>query len=318
MNVILSALLTAALAAPAATATATASDDLKDVEAVLAYIKKHPRDVALVTDGIRHNADRAAPAASSIKIIHLAAYADGVKAGRISPRERVPVSRWNAYHVPGTDGGAHEAALKRLNPGKTVTLDQLVSAMIEESDNAAADLLRDRLGPARLNRIAKTRVESINGNMLRAFAGCRLPADACLKKHVRSGGQITPRLPSYQRQADWAETVTRVRPAVLHRVLGRLSKDPTARKHLEWPMRQPGADPSKLRIGTKGGALPGVISEAMYTALPGEKTRHTVFALRRLPEQTWLSGLRSYAHQQFIVKVATDPAFRARVRAALR
>jgi beta-lactamase class A len=318
MNVILSALLAATLTQPVTGAVTAAAADLKDVEAVLAYIKAHPRDVALVTEGISHNAERAAPVASAIKVIHLAAYADAVKAKKIDPRERVPVGRWNAYHLPGTDGGAHEAALKRLKPGDTVTLDQIVSAMIEESDNAAADLLRDRLGHARLDRIAKTRVSSINGEMLRAFAGCRLPADTCLKNYVNSGKQITPKLPSFRRQAEWAETVTRVRPAVLHGVLTRLRKDPTASRHLEWPMRRPGADPKQLVIGTKGGALPGVISEAMYTVRPGEKPRHTVFALRRLPERTWFSGLESYAHQQFIVKVATDPAFRAKVRAALR
>jgi Beta-lactamase class A len=318
MKVILSALLAATLTQPVTGATAVAADELKDAEAVLAYIKAHPDDVALVTEGIRHNAGRAAPVASAIKLIHLAAYADAVRAGKISPKERVPVSRWNAYHLPGTDGGAHEAALKRLKPGRTVTLDQLVSAMIEESDNAAADLLRDRLGPAKLNKIAKTRVSTFNGEMLRAFAGCRLPADTCLKNYVARGRQITPKMPPFRRQAEWADTVTRVRPDVLHGVLTRLRKNPVASRHLEWPMRQPGADPNKLVIGTKGGLLPGVVSEAMYTVRPGTKPRHTVLALRRLPERTWFSGVQSYAHQQFIVKLATDPAFEAKVRAALR
>jgi len=315
MNAIVTALLTAALIAPTGAASAT-TDEFKDAEAVLAYLKAHPRDVALVTEGIRHNADRPAPVASAIKIIHLAAYADAVRAGKVSPRERVPVSRWNAYHLPGTDGGAHEAALKRLKPGATVTLDQLVSAMIEESDNAAADLLRDRLGPAALRRIARTPVSTINGEMLRAFAGCRGSADACLRRHV-AGERMTPVLPSFERQAAWADTVTRVRPAVLRDVLARLAKDSVARKHLEWPMRQPGADPKRIVIGTKGGLLPGVVSEAMYTVLPGQRARHTVLALRRMPEGAWFSAVQSYAHQQFILKVATDPAFRARVRAAL-
>ncbi|MGP3921367.1 serine hydrolase, partial [Nonomuraea sp. 10N515B] len=74
--------------------------------------------------------------------------------------EHVSVALWNSYHLPGTDGGAHEAALQRLKPGANVTLDQLVSAMIEESDNAAADLLRDRLGPGALRKIAQTRVSN--------------------------------------------------------------------------------------------------------------------------------------------------------------
>ncbi|MFI6508750.1 serine hydrolase [Streptosporangium sp. NPDC050855] len=319
MSSILSMLLTAALAAPTTgVAAAPAPADLKDVEAVLAYISAHPDDVALVTRGISHNADRLAPVASAFKITHLAAYADAVRKGKVKRGERVPVALWNAYHLPGTDGGAHEAALKRLKPGASVTLDQVVSAMIQESDNAAADLLRDRLGPGALRKVAQTRVGTLNGAMLRAFGGCTLSADACLKRYVKAGEQVRLTLPDFARQADWAETVARVEPGVLRRVLAGLRKDRIASRHLEWPMRQPGADPDKLLIGTKGGALPGVISEAMYTVRPGEKPRETVLALRRLPEETWYSGVRSYAHQQFIVRMATDPAFLARVRAALK
>ncbi|GAT65960.1 serine hydrolase [Planomonospora sphaerica] len=319
MNAILSiSLATALVATPTAPAAAPAPADLKDAEAVLAHIAAHPGDVALVTRGISHNAGRLAPVASTIKIVHLAAYADAVRRGRAAPGDRVPVALWNAYHVPGTDGGAHEAALKRLAPGASVTLDQLVSAMIEESDNAAADLLRDRLGPGELRKIARTGVGTINGEILRAFGGCTLPADACLKRYVKAGKQVTPALPDFARQAAWAATVTRVEPGVLRRVLAGLRKDPVASRHLEWPMRLPGADPAELRIGTKGGALPGVISEAMYTARPGERPRETVLVLHRLPETTWFSGMRSYAHQDFIRKLATEPAFFAKVRAALK
>ncbi|MBG0817305.1 hypothetical protein [Planomonospora sp. ID82291] len=129
---------------------------------------------------------------------------------------------------------------------------------------------------------------------------------------------MTPALPDFARQAALAETVTRVEPGVLRRVLAGLRKDAVASRHLEWPMRQPGADPAELRIGTKGGALPGVISEAMYTARPGERPRETVLVLHRLPEATWYSGMRGYAHQRFILKLATEPAFFAKVRAALK
>ncbi|MFC4006077.1 serine hydrolase [Nonomuraea purpurea] len=318
MQSILSMLLTTALAAPMTSAVAVAPADLKDAESVLAYIRAHPDDVALVTQGISHNADRLTPVASAIKIIHLAAYADAVREGRVKPGERVPMALWNSYHLPGTDGGAHEAALERLKPGASVTLDQVVSAMIEESDNAAADLLRDRLGPGALRKIAQTHVGTFNGEMLRAFGGCTLPADVCLNNYVKAGKQVQLTLPGFARQAAWTTTVTRISPGVLRGVLAGLRKDKTASRHLEWPMRQPGADPGKLLMGTKGGALPGVISEATYTVRPGEKPRETVLALRRLPEATWLSGIRSYAHQQFIVRMATDSAFFEKVRAALK
>ncbi|PZG36048.1 hypothetical protein C1I98_27260 [Spongiactinospora gelatinilytica] len=319
MQTILSMFLAAAVAAPVTGGVAApAPADLKNVESVLAYIRAHPNDVALVTKGIRHNADQLTSVASALKITHLAAYADAVRKGKIKPGERVPVVRWNAYHLPGTDGGAHEEALKRLKPGANATLDQIVSAMIEESDNAAADLLRDRLGPAAVSKFARTPVGTINGEMLRGFGGCKLPADVCLKNYVKAGKQIQLKLPGIAEQAAWAEKVARIKPGVLREVLSDLRKDKIARKHLEWPMRQPGADPDTLRLGAKGGALPGIISEAMYTVQPGEKPRETVLVLRRLPTSTWLSGLRSYAHQQFIVRMATDSAFFAKVRAALK
>ncbi|GAA2401438.1 serine hydrolase [Nonomuraea africana] len=288
----------------------TAAPPLDDVEAVLAYVKAHPRDVALVTTDISHNAGAATPFASSIKIVHLEAYAKAVKAGKVRPGDQVPVATWNAYHLPGTDGGAHEAALKRLKVGAQATFDQLVSAMIEDSDNAATDLLREKLG---LHR----KVPTINGEILKAFGGCATDADTCIRTYAAAGKQVQLPLPGYDKQAAWADTVTRYRPAALHATLTRLTKDEIARKHLEWPMRQPGAS-KDLVIGTKGGSLPGVITEAMYTVTPGAKPRVTVFALRRLPEQTWASGLKSYAHQQFMLRLATDRAFHERVRAALK
>ncbi|MEV4166942.1 serine hydrolase [Nonomuraea dietziae] len=288
----------------------TTAPPLDDVEAVLAYVKAHPGDVALVTSGISHNAGASTPFASAIKIVHLEAYAKAVKTGKLKPADRIPVATWNAYHLPGTDGGAHEAALKRLKAGATVTFDQLVSAMIEESDNAAADLLREKLG-------LHKKVSTINGEILRAFGGCATDADTCIRRYAAAGKQIQLPLPGYDKQAAWADTVTRNRPAVLHATLSRLAGDKVAKKHLEWPMRQPGAA-KDLVIGTKGGALPGVITEAMYTVTPGQKPKVTVFALRRLPEQTWFSGLKSYAHQQFMLRLATDRAFHERVRAALK
>ncbi|MDI9951641.1 serine hydrolase [Rhodococcus sp. IEGM 1305] len=55
------------------------------------------------------------------------------------------------WYLPNTDGGAHPKALQRLGvtePDDTVTLEQMVTAMIQESDNAVPDYLRDRLGDA--------------------------------------------------------------------------------------------------------------------------------------------------------------------------
>ncbi|WP_431970150.1 serine hydrolase [Nocardia sp. bgisy134] len=78
-------------------------------------------------------------------MVPLAAYARAVATGALDPQERIAVTDWERWYLPGTDGGAHDTARTRL-PGDTVTLDQMVSAMIRESDNAAPDYPRDRLG----------------------------------------------------------------------------------------------------------------------------------------------------------------------------
>ena len=57
------------------------------------------------------------------------------------------------WYLPNTDGGAHPKALQRLGvtePGATGPLEQMVIAMIQESDNAVPDYLRDQLGDAAL------------------------------------------------------------------------------------------------------------------------------------------------------------------------
>lgn len=104
-----------------------------------------------------HNADQPMPLASTMKIVVLAGYARQVSIGELNPEERIELGAWDRFYLPGTDGGAHEAALGELgfqldeqgfavNPAETVRLDQLVNAMIRWSDNAATDYLLDRLG----------------------------------------------------------------------------------------------------------------------------------------------------------------------------
>jgi hypothetical protein len=140
-------------------------------EEVLGYVQERRDDVALVSfsvgadgqplnDGtaISHNADTPMPLASTMKIVLLAAYAQQVEAGGLNPDERVPVREWERYYLPGTDGGAHARMLRELglaadaqgfatDPNASVSLDQLVRAMIRYSDNAATDYLLLRLGP---------------------------------------------------------------------------------------------------------------------------------------------------------------------------
>jgi D-alanyl-D-alanine carboxypeptidase len=150
---------------------------LEEPAEILALLQNRRDHVALVSyrvlpDGsidheqpvISHNADQPLPLASTIKILLLAAYAEQVEQGRLQPDQPVMLADWQRYYLPGTDGGAHQASLQQLgittdeagfalDPAQRVPLDELVRAMIVESDNAAADYLLDRIGLAAMRDV---------------------------------------------------------------------------------------------------------------------------------------------------------------------
>jgi D-alanyl-D-alanine carboxypeptidase len=137
---------------------------------VLAYLQARPDSFSLVVysvaaDGtavddeyqLWHNPDQPMPLASTKKILVLAAYAQAVATNQLDPNTAVSLAEWDRYHLPGTNGGAHIAVLTdlglavddagyALDPSATVTLSQMVHAMIRFSDNAAPDYLLDLLG----------------------------------------------------------------------------------------------------------------------------------------------------------------------------
>lgn len=157
-------LATAGLALPAQ------AGPLETPEQILQYLSQHRKDSSLVSYTVRpdgtpdpadpvilFNADQRMPLASTIKIVVLAAYAREVEAGRLDPNQMVTLRDWEDYYLPGTDGGAHPAALEALrisadefgfarDPERRVTLDTFARVMISFSDNAATDYLMERIG----------------------------------------------------------------------------------------------------------------------------------------------------------------------------
>jgi beta-lactamase class A len=148
---------------PADCAPAPAADPVSD-EGWLGLLAAQPEDVALVVDDgrgapdsvVSHAPDRPMPVASAVKIVHVAAYGRAVAEGRLDPDEPVRVIDWERWYLPA-DGGAHIGSLDQLgiprtelglaaDPERTVSLSSLVAVMIQQSDNAATDYLRDRLG----------------------------------------------------------------------------------------------------------------------------------------------------------------------------
>lgn len=131
---------------------------LKTADDVLEYIVAHRDSVSMAAwsigdeaAGIYLNADAKRPLASTVKVLVLAAYAEQVQAGTLDPNEQVPLASWERYWLPGTDGGAHPAALKELRGRSGIADDRaplrdVARAMIRYSDNAATDLLMERIG----------------------------------------------------------------------------------------------------------------------------------------------------------------------------
>src|SRR5687767_11945727 len=90
------------------------ADDLKGADDILEYIAKRRPDVSMAAwregdeaGGVFVNADVRRPVASTAKILVLAAYAAEVEAGAMKADELVPIADWEAFLLPGTDGGTH-------------------------------------------------------------------------------------------------------------------------------------------------------------------------------------------------------------------
>jgi len=128
---------------------------------LLDWIGAHPgrAGIAVVRSGGRsllsQSAQRRFPLASTRKVLIVGAYAEAVAAGTLDPAQPVALADVERYYLPGTDGGAHPAAVEEWAARGTVTgapgaevvpLDELARAAIVQSDNAAADYLLVRLG----------------------------------------------------------------------------------------------------------------------------------------------------------------------------
>ena len=101
-----------------------------------------------------YNADRLQTTASTYKVFLLLAYADAVSRGEIDPDRLITREEWGRFWA-GFDGNSLARAYTRLGEPVTVRLDDLVGAMIRESDNAVSDLLLDLLGPRAVARSIK-------------------------------------------------------------------------------------------------------------------------------------------------------------------
>ncbi len=130
-----------------------------DAQRVLKFMKNNPDRSAFLlveNDSIiaRHEANKAIPLASTVKIVVAVEYAEQAAAGMLNPDEPVALSVLETFYVPKTDGGAHEAWLETLGDkiqNDAVPLREVVRGMIRHSSNANTEWLMAKLGLDRIN-----------------------------------------------------------------------------------------------------------------------------------------------------------------------
>jgi D-alanyl-D-alanine carboxypeptidase len=361
-------------------APALADENLSSPERLLAYLAEHREDVALASytagpGGAPHAADpliavndgRPMSLASTIKITLLAGYAREVASGRVDPDEPVTLREWDRFYLPFTDNGAHLAALEELaigtdplgfamDPRVTVALDRIVRAMVRWSDNAAADLLLERLGDGIIQEVVaeagmadQEKPLPILGIFLSWFNHEDGPlteervsellrmADDQYEARVR---ELTA---AYQHEA-WRATqiawlIRQQEPPyrLLSTVSNRLFPQGTAgdyarimagvitarfsspeasaimRRHLEWPLEAPENREAFTAFGTKGGSLPGVLTEATFV-VPSHgdfagQPRISALLLRNLPDDAYQQLRETFFQQELVLRIGTDRSF---------
>jgi hypothetical protein len=354
----------AAPGAPAATTAPAAPGPLVDASALIDWIAANPdRASVLVDDGrgttLSHLADRPRPIASAVKVVHLVAYAQAVADGRLDPAGPVPVADWERWYVPGADAGVHPAALEALGATSesTVTWDDVAAAMIDLSDNAAADLLLATLGEDALVAAAAAGgwgafdVPHIAGEDLyvlapdpaadrrasaralgRAWADGE-PAARELGAQYAAGlpgggggsGRAAPPTedPAWAAVVDlwdgaWAATAEDL--AAVHRAAATGAFDPPVTAVVQRHLERLVADrlpEGVLGLGQKGGSLPGVLSWAGGLRRADGGVGVAVISLSRLPQQAFTELSQSGAPLLLGQQVLLDEAVLARLGEAL-
>ncbi|MDO8525652.1 MAG: serine hydrolase, partial [Candidatus Omnitrophota bacterium] len=118
-------------------------------EAIARAVKGYKGDAAIVIKDldtlrqIEFNKDTRIPSASLVKIPIMMAFFSAAREGKIKFSDRIELKRSDKVNGSGT--------LKNGSPGVACTIGDLIYLMITESDNTAANMLIDRLGPDELN-----------------------------------------------------------------------------------------------------------------------------------------------------------------------
>lgn len=343
--VLITALALAAATLAARPVAAAPAPDLATTRGWIETLSAWGEHTSLVIDDgrgrrVEHRADADQPLASAYKVVPLLAYARAVADGTLDPNEQVPLAQWERWYLPGTDGGAHPAALTRLgldasDPSATVKLDDMVSAMIQESDNAVPDYLRARLGDrAEIDAAAAGgwpgyQPSSVVGTILAlAVPGesnsepwelaRRYADDAAFRTRALETGA----LPSVEDQIGWftrngprgsASNLAAIYSTIVSGGYG--TAGDIARRQLQWQSPSPGF----TAVGFKGGLLPGVLTQAFEVTRPDGTRGVAVWLIDGIDAATFARIPTTFVvQQQLILEALDDPATLDAVACAAR
>ena len=288
---------------------------------------------------IEHRPDAVRPLGPAGTVVHLAAYARAVARG-FPADAPVPVPEWDRWYVPGTDGAAHPNALTALgaSPDGTVTWGDVVRAMVNHGDGAAADLLRETLGDAPLVEAAAAGGRTGHdlpchaGEVLLALDGRPVApatrrADALAAGRAyatsperraevaaRTGGSTSAVVPGDR--AFWAGSPggTARGLASLHRAcatdgLGVPGAGAVVREHLEsvLTVRLPAG---VAAVGLAAGTLPGICSAGLATRFDDGAVATAALLVADLPEDLH----REFAGNGVVTSAAVRGTFSEQVR----
>jgi Beta-lactamase enzyme family len=306
--------------APPATCPPPPTADLATSDGWVAHLAAEPASTGLVVDDgrghvVAHEATTPFPLASAAKVVHLAAYGAAVAGGRIRPDEPVALADWERWFLPGTDAGAHARALGRLGlrAGGTATVDQLVTAIVQESDNAAGDWLRARLGDDALRAAASSAgwgdvdLPSFSGAVARlalpeqvppgthgrpelaaldTALGQRVGDDPAFRAEVVRRSAAAATSPGFaDTAARWASTTAAGTPTQLigtYRAIatGAVPGADVAQRFLTWQGAQPSLGGT---LGFKSGSYPGVLTFGSFLRRDDGSLGYAVVLARDLP-----------------------------------
>ena len=305
-----------------------ANVQLASAEAVWCYLRNNPEQYALAawdvgneSKGVFHDADRAWPLASTMKIIILALACHRLENGEWA--ENTIIGDIDLFYLPGTDGGAHSKAVKALG-GKITTLGEALSAMIQFSDNAASDAILFELGkPAVDAEVKQLGVfeppHPIAGTMAlmvkNSNSGDTASQAWALTKEIVNNSGLRIELGSQLSKLPLKRLsymVTSYDNKGSARALGKLIESfytdqlglyAHARRRLSWPLHNKDDELAFRLWGTKGGSLPGVLTSVHFAeSLKGNKRIVALF-LHDLPISAWAALTKSFAHQMVELEI---------------